>query len=159
MKITVTREETTTTYTGPTVVAQGFPVTLKAQLLEDGTTAPSPSGQTLTLSIGAQSCPATVDALGNAQCTIGPVTAPLGTSIPLGASFAGDIHYLPSSDTSKTAVVFAFPSRGDFVLGNLTVAAAGPSTNLTWWGAQWSVAEHPQRRAGAHVVQGLRRRL
>jgi hypothetical protein len=64
--ITVTKEETTTTYTGPTVVAKGFTVTLKAQLLEDGTTAPVPSGQTLTLKIGSQSCPATVDALGNA---------------------------------------------------------------------------------------------
>jgi hypothetical protein len=136
--ITVTREETSTTYTGPTVVAQGFPVTLKAQLLEDGTTAPSPSGQTLTLSLGAQSCPATVDGFGNAQCTIGSVTGPLGSTVPLGASFAGDTHYLPSSDTSKTAVVFAFPSRGDFVLGDSTVAAAGPFTSLTWWGAQWS---------------------
>ena len=112
MQITVTKEETTTAYTGPTVVAQGFPVTLKAQLLEDGTTAPVPSGQTLTLSIGAQSCPATVDALGNAQCTVASVTAPLGTSIPLSATFAGDTYYLPSSDTSKSAIVFAFPSSG-----------------------------------------------
>jgi uncharacterized repeat protein (TIGR01451 family) len=136
--ITVLREETTTTYTGPTVVAQGFPVTLQARLLEDGTTAPSPSGQTLTLSIGAQSCPATVDPLGNAQCTIASVSAPLGTSVPLGAVFGGDTYYLPSSDTSKTAVVFAFPSRGDFVLGDLTVAGAGATTAQTWWGSQWS---------------------
>ena len=113
-------------------------MTLKATLLEDGTTAPDPSGQTVTLSIGAQSCPATVDALGNAQCTIASVSAPLGTSIPLGASFAGDTYYLPSADNSKTAIVFAFPSRGDFDLGNLTVAAAGPTTTLTWWSAQWS---------------------
>ncbi len=137
VQITVTREETTTTYTGPTVVAQGFPVTLTAQLLEDGTTAPSPSGQTLTLSIGAQSCAATVDALGNAQCTVGIVTAPLGTSIPLSATFAGDTYYLASSDTSQTAVVFAFPSRGAFDLGDLSVAGAGPFTTLTWWSSQW----------------------
>jgi hypothetical protein len=138
VQITVTQEETTTTYTGPTVVAQGFPVTLKAQLLEDGTTAPSPSGQTLTLSLGVQSCPATVDASGNAQCTIGSVSAPLGTSIPLSATFGGDTYYLPWSDTSQSAIVFAFPSRGAFVLGDLTVAAAGPSTLLTWWGSDWS---------------------
>jgi hypothetical protein len=80
-----------------------------------------------------------VDSLGNAQCTVGPVTAPLGTSVALGASFAGDTYYLPSADTSKTAVVFAFPSRGDFVLGNSTVAAAGPLTTLTWWSSDWSL--------------------
>ncbi|HKD95387.1 MAG TPA: Ig-like domain-containing protein [Gaiellaceae bacterium] len=138
VQITVTREETTTAYTGPTVVAQGFPVTLTAQLLEDGTTAPVPSGQTVTLAIGAQTCPATVDAAGNAQCTVGPVTAPLGTSIPLTASFAGDTYYLPSSGAS-TAVVFAFPATGDFVLGDLSVAAAGPTTPLTWWGSEWPI--------------------
>jgi hypothetical protein len=115
-------------------------VTLKAQLLEDGTTAPVPFGQTLTLSIGGQSCPATVDALGNAQCTTAPVTAPLGTSIPLAAKFLGDTHYLPSSDTSQSAIVFAFPSRGDFVLGDLSVAAAGPTTTLTWWSSEWYLA-------------------
>jgi hypothetical protein len=139
VQITVTREETTTAYTGPTVVAQGFPVTLMATLLEDGTTAPSPSGQTLTLSLGAQNCPATVDAFGNAQCTIGSVAAPLGATVPLGASFAGDTYYLPSADTSKTAVVFGFPTRGDFVLGDSTVAAAGPLTTLIWWSSNWSL--------------------
>jgi hypothetical protein len=138
VQITVTKEETTTTYTGPTVVAQGFPVTLKAQLLEDGTTAPVPFGQSLTLSIGGQSCAATVDASGNAQCTVASVSAPLGTSIPLSATFGGDTYYLPSSDASQSAIVFAFPSRGAFVLGDLTVASAGPSTQLTWWGSQWS---------------------
>ena len=56
VQITVTKEETTTAYTGPTVVAQNLPVTLKGRLLEDGTTAPSPFGQTLTLSVGSQSC-------------------------------------------------------------------------------------------------------
>jgi len=34
--------------------------------------------------------------------------------------------------------VFAFPSRGDFVLGNNSVAAAGPTTSLTWWSSDWS---------------------
>ena len=139
VQITVTKEETTTTYTGPTVVAQGFPVTLKAQLLEDGTTPPAPSGQSVTLQIGTQSCVATVDASGNAQCTTAPVTAPLGTTIPLSATFGGDTHYLSSADTSKTAVVFAFPSFGDFVLGDKSVAAAGPTTPLTWWSSDWSL--------------------
>jgi hypothetical protein len=138
LQITVTKEETTTTYTGPTVVAQGFPVTLKAQLLEDGTTPPVPSGQTVTLQIGTQSCLATVDASGNAQCTVAAVTAALGTTIPLSATFGGDTYYVSSSDTSKTAIVFAFPSFGDFVLGDQSVAAAGPTTPLTWWSSNWS---------------------
>jgi hypothetical protein len=138
VEITVTKEETTTTYTGPTVIAQGFPVTLEAQLLEDGTTAPSPSGQTLTLTLGVQSCVATVDPAGNAECTVGSVSAPLGTSIPISATFGGDTYYLSSFDNSKSAVVFAFPTRGAFDLGDLTVAAAGPSTLLTWWGSDWS---------------------
>jgi hypothetical protein len=137
--ITVTREETTTTYTGPLVVAQGFPVTLSAQLLEDGAVAPSPSGQTLTLSIGGQSCTGTTDSSGIAQCTTAPVTAPLGTSVPLGASFSGDKYYLASADNSQTAIVFAFPAHGAFVLGNLSVAAAGPTTSLTWWSSDWSL--------------------
>jgi hypothetical protein len=138
VQITVTQEETATAYTGPTVVAQGFPVTLKAQLLEDGTAAPVPSGQTVMLQIGTQSCPATVDSSGNAQCTVGPVSAPLGTSIPLSATFAGDTYYLPSYATS-TAIVFAFPPVGDFVLGDQSVAAAGPTTTLTWWSSEWSL--------------------
>ncbi len=36
------------------------------------------------------------------------------------------------------AVVFAFPSRGAFVLGDNTVAAAGASTKATWWRDRWS---------------------
>jgi hypothetical protein len=138
VQITVTQEETTTAYTGPTVVAQGFPVTLTAQLQEDSAAAPAPSGQTVTLTIGAQSCPATTDALGNAQCTVGSVNAPLGTSIPITATFAGDTYYL-SSSAASTAIVFAFPPVGDFVLGDQSVAAAGPTATLTWWSSDWSV--------------------
>ena len=158
VQITVTQEETTTAYTGPTVVAQGFPVTLTAQLLEDGTAAPAPSGQTVTLTIGAQSCPATTDALGNAQCTVGSVNAPLGTSIPITATFAGDTYYL-SSSAASTAIVFAFPPVGDFVLGDQSVAAAGPTTTLTWWSSDWSVRERAQRGCGAHFDEGVRQHL
>ena len=158
VQITVTREETTTTYTGPTVVAQGFPVTLTAQLLEDGTTAPSPSGQTLTLSIGAQSCAATVDALGNAQCTVGIVTAPLGTSIPLSATFARR-HVLPRvvghvEDCRRLRV----PVAGRLsILGDLSVAGAGPLHDPDLVELAVVAEEQPQRRAGPACVQGLRR--
>ena len=133
----VTREQTTTTYIGPTVILQGASgVTLRAQLLEDGTVPPIPSGQTITLSLGSQSCTGTADASGTAQCTL-TFTGALGPE-PLSASFAGDAYYLPSSDTGKTAIVFAFPSRGAFILGNNTVTAATPTTTVTWWDSSWS---------------------
>jgi len=137
VEITVTREETATTYTGPKVIAQGFPVTLTATLLEDGTTAPSPFGQSVTLSVGSDSCVGTADASGNVSCTIPSVTVALGPQ-PLAAVFLGDTYYLPSSDTSQTAIVFAFlPGGGSFVLGDGTVASATPSTLVTFWSATW----------------------
>ena len=135
---TVTKEETTTTYTGPTVIAQGNPVTLSGRLLEDGTT-PIP-GRTLTLTIGSgattQNCvtPAT-DTSGNAHCTISNVTVTQGPQ-PVKADFAGDGYYLPSADATQHVIVFAFPARGIFALGDQS-ATAKPS-DVTFWGAQWS---------------------
>jgi hypothetical protein len=52
--ITVTREETTTHYTGPFVIANGFPATPSGRLLEDGIT--PIAGRMLTLTIGPDSC-------------------------------------------------------------------------------------------------------
>jgi hypothetical protein len=132
---TITKEETTTTYTGPTVILMGASgVTLQGKLLEDGLT--PIEGRTLTLSLGAQSCTGTTNAAGVAECSL-TYTGSLG-SVSLEASFAGDAFYLPSSDTTKTAIVFAFPSRGAFVLGDDTVAAALPITTVTWWADDWS---------------------
>ena len=134
----VTREETTTTYTGPTVIAQGNPVTLSGRLLEDGIT--PIAGRTLTLTIGSgvgsQNCvTGPTDASGNAACTVASVTVTQGPQ-PVKADFAGDDYYLPSADATKNVIIFAFPSRGIFVLGDRTVTAA-PST-VTFWGAQWA---------------------
>jgi Bacterial Ig-like domain (group 3) len=132
---TITKEETTTTYTGPTVILMGGSgVTLQGKLLEDGLT--PIEGRALTLSLGAQSCIGTTGKTGVAECTL-TFTGPLGSE-PLVASFAGDAYYLPSEDASKTATVFAFPSRGAFVLGDDTVAAALPSTPVAWWADDWS---------------------
>jgi uncharacterized repeat protein (TIGR01451 family) len=136
MTIHVLREQTTTTYTGPTVIAQGQPVTLKGLVLEDGTTAPSPAVN-VTLSVGAQSCVGTTDLTGLATCTIPSVTVSQGSE-PLAAVFSGDTYYLPSADNSQTATVFAFLAKGAFALGDQTVAAASPSTLVTWWGSSWS---------------------
>src|SRR5205807_13052 len=57
---TITREETTVTYTGDPYIANNRPGTLKAILKEDGSAAPIPAGQTVTLTLGsgstAQTC-------------------------------------------------------------------------------------------------------
>jgi hypothetical protein len=134
---TVTKEETTTIYTGPTVIAQNNPVTLSGRLLEDGVT--PIGGRTLTLTlgsgVGSQQCTTTAtDAAGNASCTIASVTTAQGSQ-PVSASFAGDAYYLPSSDTSKRVIIFAFPSRGIFLLGDHSATGV-----TTYWGAQWANA-------------------
>jgi large repetitive protein len=134
----VTREETSTTYTGPTVIAQGNPVTLAGRLLEDGIT--PIAGRTLTLTIGAgvgsQQCvTGLTDGSGNAQCTISSLTVTQGPQ-PVRADFTGDGYYLPSADATKSVIVFAFPSRGIFTLGDRS--ATGASSTVTFWGAQWA---------------------
>ena len=134
----VTLEETSTTYTGPTVIAQGSAVTLAGRLLEDGT---SPvAGRTLTLTIGTgvgnQQCvTGLTDGSGSAHCTI-PSLAVVQGPQPVRADFTGDGYYLPSADATKTVIVFAFPSRGVFVLGDRQ--APGASSTVTFWGAQWA---------------------
>ena len=136
MTVTVTREESTTAYTGPLVILAGASgATLKAHFYEDTSDVASPVGEAITLALGANSCLATVLPGGDASCAV-PVTVALGPQ-PLSAIFGGDTYYRPSSDTGKTAIVFAMPSGGSFVLGDGTVAAAGPSTTVTWWGAKW----------------------
>jgi len=142
---TITPEESTTTYTGPTVILQGASgVTLKAQMVEDGANdndgdggspAPVPAGRVVKLSLGGQSCIGLTDSSGIASCTL-TFSGALGPE-PLRAEFLGDGFYSASSDTSKTAIVFAFPNRGAFTLGDLTVAGAGLTTNVPWWGASW----------------------
>jgi hypothetical protein len=126
----VTKEETTTTYTGASgPVANGSTATLSGVLKEDGT---SPiAGRTLTLTLGTQSCTATTNASGSASCTV-TVAQPLGPTTA-SASFAGDGFYKPSSD-SKAALVFGTVAGGGaFVIGDLT-----PQTStVTFWGAQW----------------------
>ncbi len=138
---TVTRQETTLTFTGPTVILAGSTSSaLSARLVEDGDggpAAPDPSGQTITLRLGAQSCSAATDASGIASCSIAGVSgATLGPKV-LSATFAGDTYYEPSSD-SDDVIVFAFPSEGAFVLGDTTARTAGPNTPVTWWGQSWS---------------------
>jgi uncharacterized repeat protein (TIGR01451 family) len=128
---TVTKEETTTAYTGSTVLL-GSSATLQGTLLEDGTT--PIVGRTLTLGLGSTTCTAPTNIAGVATCTVS--TGTLGSQT-LSATFAGDAFYLPSSDSSKTAIVFAFPSSGVFTIGDTTAASAG-SSPVTWWDSSWN---------------------
>ena len=141
---TITREETTLTYTGPTVILSGGSLNVSATLVEDGANdddgdggspPPSPAGQTVTFTLDGQSCSGTTDAAGHVSCTIN-VSGSLGPKT-VTATFAGDAYYLGSSDSAQV-VVFEFPSRGAFNLGDLTVAGAGADTTVTWWSHSWS---------------------
>ncbi len=144
---TVTREETTLSLTGPTVILAGSGSTaLSARLLEggpadldgDGSTAPPfPAGQTVTIRLGAQSCNGVVGATGDVSCSIANVSdATLGPTT-VTATFTGDTYYEPSS-ASTNVIVFAFPTSGAFVLGDQSASMATPTTSLTWWDANWS---------------------
>ena len=102
---TVTREETTLSLTGPTVILAGSGSTsLSARLLEggpadldgDGSTAPpSPAGQTVTFRLGTQSCNGVVSSTGAVSCSIANVSgATLGPKT-VTATFTGDTYYEP----------------------------------------------------------------
>jgi len=152
----ITKQETTTTYTGRTVILQGASgATLSALLLEEGDPTVPIAGRTLTLSLGGQSCTATTGTDGEARCTL-TFNGALGTQ-PLEARFAGDAYYLESADTGRTAIVFAFPSRGAFTLGDRTVAAASPTTAVTWWSDQWSTRNSVSAGEAPSAFKGFAR--
>lgn len=140
----VTHEESTTTVTGPTVLlaGNGSTATLKARFVEDGPNGDGtdrtavPSGQTISFTLGGDSCSDTTDSNGIAECSVNvPPSLTLGPQ-PVTATFAGDAYYAPSSGT-EDAIVFAFPSTGAFALGDITVAAATPTSRVTWWSDAW----------------------
>jgi Bacterial Ig-like domain (group 3) len=114
---TILREETTLSYDGPSHVANDAPATLSATLLEDGTTPPSPAGQTVKLTLGsgasAQSCSGTVEASGHVQCTIAIVHQPDSASFTVSAeaAFTGDAFYLPSSSPPATVALQFYTAR------------------------------------------------
>ena len=152
----VTKEETTTTYSGPTVIAQGNPVTLSGRLLEDGIV--PIAGRTLTLTLGSgadsQDCmTAPTDASGAGSCTVASVSVDQGPE-PVKAAFAGDAFYLPSTDTDS-AIVFAFPGRGIFVLGD---RSAGSGIQRDLLELDLDDTQRAQRRVRPVELQGLRRR-
>ncbi len=131
---TITLEETTLTYTGDTVIANGGSATMSGVLLEDNTT--PIAGRTVTFTLGtggsAQTCTAVTNASGIATCPISPVAQPLGPGV-VGDSFAGDAFYKPASASANT-FLFAFLTSGAFVVGD---QSAQMGAKVTFWGSKW----------------------
>ena len=130
---TITKEETTLSYTGDTVIANNTTAHLSGVLLEDGTV--PIAGRTVVFTLGtgatAQSCSGVTDGAGVAACDIFPVNQPSGPGV-VTANFAGDAFYLPSS-ASETTIIFAFLDHGSFVVGDET-----DTGSVEFWGHSWS---------------------
>jgi hypothetical protein len=133
---------TATVYAGALLLANGGPATLSAVVTDITPPVPSPVppvvGRPVLLTLGqgatAQSCTGTLQSDGSVHCQIAVVNQPLGPGNPLTATFAGDDTYLPSSD-QKSALIFAWPGSGNFVLGDRSAATG---TAVDFWGAQWN---------------------
>lgn len=110
VSFTITREETTVSYTGPGRIANGVPAHLSGVLKEDGTVPIAGRTVSLTLGSGAsqQSCNGTTDATGAASCTIAVVNQPLNdtATVPVTVAFAGDAFYLPSTGSATVRLEF-----------------------------------------------------
>ena len=140
---TVTHEETTLTYTGPTKAANGTPLTLSGVLREDGATLIA--GRTVTFTIGsgaaAQSCVGTTDGTGSAACTISSVNQPAtATSVGVTAVFAGDAFYQPSSASATLKFLFMTGRAFGIQTGGLVTIAPTPDTGQVATSAATTVA-------------------
>jgi hypothetical protein len=60
-----------------------------------------------------------------------------------------------NASTSCQLVMFSFPSSGAFVLGDKTVAAAGPTTKVTWWSSKWSALNQLSGGAASSAFKGF----
>jgi hypothetical protein len=129
----ITREETTVSYTGPGHVANGSPANLSAVLKEDGTV--PIAGRTVSISLGSgtsqQACTGTTDAAGSVSCTIPVLNQPLNdaATVPVTASFSGDAFYVPSAGSATirleyyTGRAFGLSASVNLLLLGVTVPA------------------------------------
>jgi MBG domain (YGX type)/PKD domain/Bacterial Ig-like domain (group 1)/Bacterial Ig-like domain (group 3) len=136
-KLTVNRAPTITVTNGQMFANKGAGV-LTASLL-DVNSLPIVN-RTIRLTLGtrpcAQTCSATTDAAGKANCQIKRVMQPLGPGT-VSASFVGDNNYLPSSSNAQT-LIFAYPAGvtgGSFVISDRNAVVG---KQVTFWGAQWA---------------------
>jgi len=104
---TLLPEQDTIQYTGGRTFYKGGTATLSATLVEDGSLSLPIGGRNVTLTIGSgagnQSCSATTNSAGQAQCAIRPLSQPLGLN-SVSASFPGDAFY-NSATVSASALV------------------------------------------------------
>ena len=150
---TVTREQTSLTYTGGTVILNGGTLHASGVLREDDG-APAIAGRSVTFTLGsgatAQSCTGLTDAAGQAACDIAGVSQPLGAGT-VQSVFAQDAYYVASSD-SDAAIVYAFPSRGGFAVGDLNAA---PGASVTFFGSQWDSTNSLSGGAAPSAFKGF----
>jgi hypothetical protein len=101
---TVAPATTALSYTGPTSVTNGQPITLTANLTTNGTEL---SGQPVTLTLGsggtAQTCTVNTLSTGIATCTISAVNQPVGPT-PVTATYAGNTYYAGSNGGGSVQV-------------------------------------------------------
>ena len=134
LPLTVTKEGTTLTYTGPVLIPRGQPVTLRATLLDDSSV--PIQGRQVIFHLGSQTCgPRLTNAAGRVACRL-TSTQPLGPGT-VTALFAGDALYAPATDT-KSTLTFAFLPRGTFIAGD--EPGIGTGSKLVFWGAGWAMA-------------------
>ncbi len=149
----VTREQTSLIYTGDTVIANGGDAHASALLKEDDG-APAIAGRSVTFTLGsgatAQSCTAITDSAGRAACDIATVSQPLGLG-SVQSVFAQDAYYLASSDSAST-IVYAFPSRGAFAIGD---RSATPGAPVAFFGAQWGSDNSLSGGAAPNAFKGF----
>jgi len=150
---TVTREQTSLGYTGDTVILNGGTLHASGVLTEDDGT-PAIAGRSVTFTLGsgaaAQSCTGLTDAAGQAACDITGVSQPLGSGT-ISAVFAQDAYYLASSDSAE-AIIYAFPSRGAFAVGD---RSSGVDSSVTFFGAQWDSANSLSGGAAPNAFKGF----
>jgi hypothetical protein len=142
--VTLQIQTKTTVGTGP--ILSGTTVTLSGTLFA-GTT--PLSGKTLHLSIGSLTCDGVTNDAGLATCTVGGTTA-LGPATTK-AAFDGSGLYLPSGDTSTTALLYSFAKgNSTFVVGDKSATGA-----VTFWGAQWSKLNRVSGGAAPDAFKGF----
>jgi hypothetical protein len=135
------------------VILNGGTLHASGVLTEDDG-APAIAGRSVTFTLGsgatAQSCTGLTDATGRAACDIAGVAQPLGAGT-ITSEFAQDAFYLASSD-SDSAIVYAFPSRGAFAVGDL---GSAPGASVTFFGAQWGSANSLSGGAAPSAFKGF----
>jgi alpha-tubulin suppressor-like RCC1 family protein len=136
---------------GANVDLYGKPLTVKAKLVTDIPTYPTPvPGETLTFDLGyppaIDTCTAQTDASGVASCVITPTqpSSPAVSPVPLKATFAGDATYAASADWSLVnlsnpkyvALGDSYSSGEGAVAGGVTTTHPNPS--FEWGTDVWT---------------------